>query len=150
MDKKDKYHQLINMANSVIIAKDPLVSKMANLSSLIQEYFNHLWVGFYFVDKNKNELYLGPFQGALACTKIQYGKGVCGTAWAKNVILNVEDVHDFDGHIACSTHSNSEIVVPILDKDHEVIAVLDIDSINFNQFENIDEENLQYLCTLLM
>ena len=138
------------MANSVIIAKDPLVSKMANLSSLIQEYFNHLWVGFYFVDKNKNELYLGPFQGALACTKIQYGKGVCGTAWAKNVILNVEDVHDFDGHIACSTHSNSEIVVPILDKDHEVIAVLDIDSINFNQFENIDEENLQYLCTLLM
>ena len=122
---------------------------MANLCALINEEFGFHWIGFYLVDKSKNELYLGPFQGPLACTQIQFGKGVCGTSWQKKTVLNVSNVHEFDGHIACSSLTESEIVIPILNNDGEVIAVLDIDSSDINYFNEIDEKYLKEISKLI-
>ena len=119
---------------------------MANVAAIIHETFNFWWTGFYRVIDN--ELVLGPFQGPIACTRIAYGRGVCGTAWKEKKTIVVEDVHQFPGHIACSSASKSEIVVPIF-KDSQVVAVLDIDSEKLATFDNVDKEWLEKIVNLI-
>ncbi|MBT8327776.1 MAG: GAF domain-containing protein [Bacteroidia bacterium] len=119
---------------------------MANVTRLIYNHFPHHWIGFYRVVES--ELVLGPFNGPIACTRIAYGKGVCGTAWKENKTIIVDDVHQFPGHIACSALSNSEIVVPC-SRNNVVFAVLDIDSDQFSAFDNIDKNYLEQLVQLL-
>lgn len=134
-EKSEKYELLLQQI--LVLAqyeKDP-VALMANVASMIHHTFNFLWTGFYRVIDS--ELVLGPFQGPLACTRIAYGKGVCGTAWKEGRTVIVKDVNDFAGHIACSSDSRSEIVVPIK-KNNKVVAVLDIDSADYSTFDNVD------------
>ena len=123
-----------------------LIANMSNLSSLIHFTFGFWWTGFYFVDGK--QLVLGPFQGPLACTRIPFGKGVCGTAWKEGQTLVVPDVEQFPGHIACSSESRSEIVVPIF-KDGKVWAELDIDSKELNTFDEIDKQWLEQIVKVL-
>jgi len=119
-----------------------LIANLANISAGLKEAFDFLWVGFYLV--KQDELVLGPFQGPVACTRIQKGKGVCGTAWEKSETFIVPDVSEFEGHIACSSHSQSEIVIPIT-QNKEVMAVLDVDSSELNTFDEIDAKYLTML-----
>ncbi len=140
--KEEKYISINKQIKSLVTSSDHFISNLSNITSLIHEHFNFHWVGFYLVSEENKELYLGPFQGPIACTKIKYGMGVCGSAWKQNKVLIVDDVHKFKGHIACSSQTNSEIVLPLVLND-EVIAVLDIDSINFNSFDQIDEKYLK-------
>jgi len=123
-----------------------LIANLANITGALKEQFNWLWVGFYLV-KN-DELVLGPFQGPVACTRIRKGKGVCGTSWAKAQTLIVPDVERFPGHIACSSLSRSEIVVPII-RNNKVIGVLDVDSIEPDQYDNIDQDYLEQITELI-
>ncbi|MDP2175115.1 MAG: GAF domain-containing protein [Bacteroidota bacterium] len=139
-EKANKYKLAAEQINAVLDTNISWVGNFANVAAIIQDVFGHWWCGFYLV--NNNQLELGPFQGPVACTSIQIGKGVCGTAWAQKRTIIVPDVHQFEGHIACSSASNSEIVVPLF-KNEKVIAVLDIDSIHFNQFDEIDKINLE-------
>lgn len=149
-DKKGKYEEILHIATGLIKNETDLIANMANISSILKEAFGFLWVGFYLVRKksDEEELVLGPFQGSLACTRIGKGKGVCGTSWALKSSLVVPDVDAFPGHIACSSLSRSEIVVPIMCND-EVIGVLDIDSREFNTFDDTDKEFLEQLSKLL-
>ena len=135
--KEEKYVLLEAELRALISRKDPLVSSMSNFTAAVQSHFGFLWTGFYLVEGK--ELVLGPFQGPVACTKISFDRGVCGKAWSNKKTLIVQDVHQFPGHIACSSDSNSEIVVPLLDKAGEVLGVLDIDSIDFNSFNGLDK-----------
>ena len=135
--KEEKYVLLEVELRALISRKDALVSSMSNFTAAVQSHFGFLWTGFYLVEGK--ELVLGPFQGPVACTKISFDKGVCGKAWSNKKTLIVQDVHQFPGHIACSSDSNSEIVVPLLDKAGEVLGVLDIDSIDFNSFNGLDQ-----------
>lgn len=151
MEKSHKealYQQLLKQVKSVIDNNNQFISNLANCTALIRDYFDHHWIGFYLVDIAQNELYLGPFQGPLACTKIAYGRGVCGTAWQESRTIIVDDVHQFSGHIACSAFSNSEIVVPLI-INNKVIAVLDIDSIELAQFNDIDQKYLEEICQVI-
>ncbi len=142
-----KYQQLIPQVESLLNPDEPLISNLANVTAALKEAFEKIsWVGFYLSDGNK--LYLGPFQGKVACTLIEFGKGVCGTSAEKKETIIVEDVHKFPGHIACDSGSNSEIVVPII-KREIVYGVLDLDSYIFSAFNNIDKKYLQNLCLLL-
>lgn len=145
--KKEKYEILLQQAEALIDIQCGWIANYSNTVALIQQYFNHWWCGFYFVNNNK-QLELGPFQGPVACTLIAFNKGVCGTAWAKRETIIVPDVHKFEGHIACSSESNSEIVVPIMQGEH-VIGVLDIDSRNLDEFDEIDQHYLERLVELL-
>jgi L-methionine (R)-S-oxide reductase len=145
--KTEKYTELYKEIESLIDSKCGMVANSANLCAAIQSKFNFFWCGFYFVNA-KNELELGPFQGPVACTRISKGKGVCGTSWLKNETIVVPDVHQFEGHIACSSFSNSEIVVPI-HKEDQVIGVLDIDSEHYNHFDSEDQEHLEKIVALL-
>lgn len=152
--KEATYQTLIPQINSLIAGETDLIANMANIAAVLHSTFHFWWTGFYIVkDAEKSsiinhksqinqELVLGPFQGPIACTRIPYNKGVCGTAWAQNRTLIVPNVHEFPGHIACSSASKSEIVVPIR-KDGEVIAVLDIDSAEYNTFDSIDQKYLE-------
>ena len=135
--KEEKYVLLEVELRALISRKDALGSSMSNFTAAVQSHFGFLWTGFYLVEGK--ELVLGPFQGPEACTKISFDKGVCGKAWSNKKTLIVQDVHQFPGHIACSSDSNSEIVVPLLDKAGEVLGVLDIDSIDFNSFNGLDQ-----------
>ena len=146
--KNEKYEKLLKIIPSVLEGESSLIANMANLCACIKEEFNHHWVGFYLVDVEKNNLVLGPFQGPLACTRIPYGKGVCGDSWKQEKTLIVSNVHEYPGHIACSSFSNSEIVVPIF-KDQKVIAVLDIDSVDFDQFDEFDRDYLETILKFL-
>ena len=119
---------------------------MANVSAALKQAFGFFWVGFYIV--KREELVLGPFQGTIACTRIKYGKGVCGTAWKEKRTVMVDDVDQFPGHIACDAASRSEIVIPIFHQD-EVIAVLDIDSDKLNTFDQVDAKYLTQITQLL-
>ncbi len=142
-----KYQQLIPQVESLLNPDEPLISNLANVTAALKEAFEKIsWVGFYLSYGNK--LYLGPFQGKVACTSIEFGKGVCGTSAEKKETIIVEDVHKFPGHIACDSGSNSEIVVPII-KREIVYGVLDLDSYIFSAFNNIDKKYLQNLCLLL-
>ena len=141
--KEEKYATLLPQLKSLIEAEDDVI---ANMAACIMETFHFWWVGFYRVIDNT--LVLGPFQGPLACTRIKRGKGVCGTAWDKAQTIVVEDVEQFPGHIACSSASRSEIVVPIFDRDNNVVAVLDIDSEYLNTFDSTDKKWLEEVARL--
>lgn len=145
MEKIEKYKLLYNQIKSLIQNENDTIANMSNVVAIIHETFKFWWTGFYRVINN--ELVLGPFQGPIACTRIGYGKGVCGTSWKEAKTIVVEDVHEFPGHIACSSASKSEIVVPIF-KDSHVVGVLDIDSENLATFDNIDKEWLEKIIEL--
>ena len=146
MNKIKRYELLYEQVKALISKENDIIANMANIAAIIHEAFNFWWTGFYrVIDK---ELVLGPFQGPVACTRIAYGRGVCGTAWKEEETIVVEDVHQFPGHIACSSASKSEIVVPIF-KNNQVVAVLDIDSEKLATFDNIDKEWLEKLVELL-
>lgn len=147
MEEKEKqYRLLLKQAQSLVADETNLIANLSNLSSLIHFTFGFWWTGFYLVDGE--QLVLGPFQGPLACTRIPYGKGVCGTAWAERKTLVVPDVELFPGHIACSSESRSEIVVPIF-KDGKVWAELDIDSRELNTFDDIDKQWLERIVEVI-
>lgn len=148
MSKNEILNQLVKKCESIISGESNLVANLANISALIKEDLKHLWVGFYLVDKEKNQLVLGPFQGPVACTRIPYDKGVCGKAWSEGKTQVVKNVHEFPGHIACSTLSNSEIVIPVF-KDQKVFAVLDIDSANLATFDEVDREYFEKLAAIV-
>ena len=137
--KEDQYLSLIPQIKGLINGETNQVANMANIAAALKEQFNFFWVGFYLVEGE--QLVLGPFQGPVACTRIAYNKGVCGTAWAKQETLVVPNVEEFPGHIACSSLSKSEIVVPIL-KDGQCIGVLDVDSAELNTFDDVDVKYL--------
>lgn len=138
-NKEERYLSLLPQIESLLEGEDDLIANLANVSAALKETFGFLWVGFYFV--RNDQLVLGPFQGPIACTRIRYGRGVCGTAWKEKRTLVVPDVDLFSGHIACSSASRSEIVVP-LTSANEVWAVLDIDS---NEVQTFDETDAIYL-----
>lgn len=144
--KEEKYATLLPQLKSLMEAETDVIANMANVAACIMETFHFWWVGFYRVIDNT--LVLGPFQGPLACTRIKRGKGVCGTAWDKAQTIVVEDVEHFPGHIACSSASRSEIVVPIFDRDNNVVAVLDIDSEYLNTFDSTDKKWLEEVARL--
>lgn len=144
--REEKYISLIPQLQALIQGEPDLIANMANVSAALKEVFGFWWVGFYLV-KN-NELVLGPFQGPVACTRIAYGKGVCGSSWKEAKTIIVPDVDQFPGHIACSSASRSEIVLPLF-KNKEVIAVLDVDSEHLNHFDNNDEIYLTKILSLL-
>lgn len=148
MNKKEKYADVFQMIQSVVEGESDMVANMANVAALLHEEFGFWWTGFYRVEQESDQLVLGPFQGPVACTRISFGKGVCGTAWERAETVIVPDVHQFPGHIACSSASNSEIVVPVF-QGKKVIAVLDIDSTEFNTFDRTDKEWLEKIVTLI-
>lgn len=144
--KTDIYESLLPQIKSLISGEDNLIANLANTSAALKTTFNFFWVGFYLVDGD--ELVLGPFQGPIACTRIKKGRGVCGTAWQKEEAQVVPDVDAFPGHIACSSLSRSEIVIPLF-KDEQIYGVLDIDSEHLNTFDATDLKYLEELCTYL-
>lgn len=145
-NKEEKYQELLPQLHSLVSTEEDLIANLANMAAALKQTFDFFWVGFYLV-KGK-ELVLGPFQGPLACTRIRLGKGVCGTAWQEARTLIVPDVDQFPGHIACSSASKSEIVVPII-KESEVIGVLDIDSDALDSFDKTDAYYLEKICTYI-
>ena len=144
--KQEKYTSLLPQVEAVMDDSVDIIANMANMAAMLHETFGFWWTGFYRVIDN--ELILGPFQGPLACTRIAYGRGVCGTAWKERRTIVVPDVEQFPGHIACSSASRSEIVVPVF-QNGEVIAVLDIDSAELKTFDETDAEYLERIVTLL-
>lgn len=144
--KNEKYALLYKQVAALVEGENDTVARMANVAAMIHHTFGFWWTGFYRVVDG--ELVLGPFQGPLACSRIAYGRGVCGTAWKERTTLVVPDVDKFPGHIACSSASKSEIVVPII-KDREVVAVLDIDSERPATFDSTDKEWLERIAALL-
>lgn len=144
--RETQYKNIIPQIRALIEGETDTIANMANISAVLKEAFKFFWVGFYIV--KKEELVLGPFQGPVACTRIKYGKGVCGTAWKENRTIVVPNVNAFAGHIACSSESLSEIVVP-LKKNDEVYAVLDIDSEVENNFSETDAIYLEEIIELL-
>ena len=148
MNKKEKYAEVFRMIQSVVEGESDIIANMANVAALLHEEFGFWWTGFYRVEQESKQLVLGPFQGPVACTRIPFGKGVCGTAWERAETVIVPDVHQFPGHIACSSASNSEIVVPVF-QGKKVIAVLDIDSTEFNTFDQTDKEWLEKIVSLI-
>ena len=145
-NKEEKYRILIPQLESLIGAEKDLIANLANTAAALHQTFRFFWVGFYFV--KENELVLAPFQGPIACTRIQYGKGVCGTAWKLGITIIVPDVDQFPGHIACNTQSKSEIVVPLF-SNGTIIGVLDIDSDQLNSFDATDRFYLEKICNIV-
>lgn len=144
--KEEQYLSLIPQLKALLKGETDLIANLANIAACLKLQFNFYWVGFYLV-KNK-ELVLGPFQGPVACTRIAYGKGVCGAVWKQGATVIVDDVNAFPGHIACSSFSKSEIVVPLF-KDDELIGVLDIDSDTLASFDEIDRKYLEKIAGLI-
>lgn len=144
--KEEKYRELVPQVKAVVETEADLIANMANVASMLHETFGFWWTGFYRVVDGV--LVLGPFQGPLACTRIKKGKGVCGTAWERGATVIVPDVDAFPGHIACSSLSRSEIVVPIK-RNGEVIAVLDIDSKDLATFDEVDKKYLEDVVSVL-
>ena len=144
--KVEQYERLIPQLNALLSGETDLIANMANCCAVLKEQFNWLWVGFYLV--KENQLVLGPFQGPVACTRIGFNKGVCGSAWAKAETVIVPDVEQFPGHIACSSLSKSEIVIPLFDQN-KIYGVLDIDSESYNSFDQTDQYYLEQIVQLL-
>lgn len=144
--KDAKYEELYRQAEAVLKGEDDIIANMANLAAMIHHTFSFWWTGFYRVEGD--ELVLGPFQGPIACTRIPYGKGVCGSSWKQSETIVVPDVDEFPGHIACSSQSRSEIVVPVF-KERKIIAVLDIDSDKLCTFDQKDKIWLEKIVELL-
>lgn len=144
--KQEQYEALIPQIEALLNGETNLVANLANIAAALKEQFNWFWVGFYLV--KEAQLVLGPFQGPVACTRIQKGRGVCGTSWAEAKTLIVPDVEDFPGHISCSSLSKSEIVVPIFNVE-KVVGVLDADSSGLNEFDETDAKYLAQIVKLL-
>ena len=147
MEKAEKYRLLERQLAALLEGETDDIAKMANVAAVLHAAFGFWWTGFYRVVGDG--LILGPFQGPVACMHIPYGKGVCGTAWARNATVVVPDVEAFPGHIACSAASRSEIVVPVHGPDGAVIAVLDIDSDRLGTFDEVDQVWLERIVKLL-
>jgi len=145
-DKPEQYKSLIPQIEALLYGEPDLIANLANLCAALNEQFKWFWVGFYLV--KDNELVLGPFQGPVACTRIALGKGVCGAAWEQAKTLIVPDVDAFPGHIACSSLSKSEIVIPVFDNG-VVVAVLDVDSDELNRFDETDAQYLEQIVKLV-
>jgi GAF domain-containing protein len=144
--KEQQYESLLPQIKALLDGEPDLVANLANMAGALKEQFGWLWVGFYLI-KN-DELVLGPFQGPVACTRIKKGKGVCGISWATAKTLIVPDVEKFPGHIACSSLSKSEIVVPAI-RNSNVVAVLDADSVDLNHFDEMDKKYLEEIIALI-
>jgi len=145
-DKTEQYQNLIPQIKSLLFGEPDLIANLANITAALKEQFGWFWVGFYIV--KEDELVLGPFQGPVACTRIKKGRGVCGSSWDKAATLIVPDVEKFPGHIACSSLSKSEIVLPLL-KNGIVWGVLDVDSELLNQFDEKDQLYLEQIIALI-
>lgn len=145
--KEEKYESLIPQIEGLIFGESNLIANLANIAAALKEGMGFFWVGFYLVD-SVDELVLGPFQGPVACTRIKKGKGVCGSSWDQEKTLIVPNVDEFPGHIACASASKSEIVIP-LKKANQIIGVLDVDSDQLNDFDEIDQQYLQMVLDLL-
>lgn len=146
-DKAERYTTLLPQIDALLEGETDLIAALANVSAMLKMTFNWLWVGFYLV--KHQQLVLGPFQGPLACTRIARGKGVCGSAWDQAKTIVVPDVDLYPGHIACSSASRSEIVVPLLNQAGQVVAVLDVDADTPEQFDQQDADFLQQLAQRL-
>ena len=144
--KQEQYESLIPQIEGLLLGENNLIANLANISAALKEQFNWWWVGFYWVDKD--ELVLGPFQGPVACTRIKKGRGVCGGAWEQAKTLIVVDVEKFPGHIACSSASKSEIVVPVFNKG-VIVGVLDVDSEHLAHYDEIDQLYLEKIVSLI-
>src|ERR1017187_6583428 len=144
--KEEAYQSLLPQIKGLLAGETDLVANLANVVAALKEQFQWFWVGFYIV--KGDELVLGPFQGPVACTRIKKGRGVCGSCWQAAATLIVPDVEKFPGHIACSSLSKSEIVVPVI-KDGEVVAVLDVDSEEYNFFDDTDKQFLEEIVGLI-
>lgn len=145
-DKKAQYESLIPQIKGLMTGEDNLIANLGNIAAALKEQFNWLWVGFYWV--SGDELVLAPFQGPVACTRIKKGRGVCGTSWEKGITLIVEDVEKFPGHIACSSASRSEIVVPVF-QNGQIVGVLDVDSTELAHFDAVDQQYLEEIVGFL-
>lgn len=146
-DRQQRYAEILPQLEALIAGETDLIANLANIAAVLRETFGFFWVGFYLV--KGDELVLGPFQGPLACTRIQLGKGVCGTAWQTKQAQLVPDVDAFPGHIACSSASRSELVIPVLHKS-EVIMVLDVDSDRLDDFDETDVNQLEMLAAMIV
>jgi L-methionine (R)-S-oxide reductase len=144
--KAEQYEALLPQIKGLLDGETDLIANLANIAGALKEQFGWLWVGFYIV--REEQLVLGPFQGPVACTRIRYGKGVCGTAWKEATTLIVPDVEQFPGHIACSSLSKSEIVIPVI-REKTVKAVLDVDSTAPNDFDTTDQQYLEAIIELI-
>lgn len=144
--KEERYEFLYRQAQALVDGESDAIANMANIAAMIHTTIEPLWTGFYRVVGD--ELVLGPFQGPLACSRIKYGRGVCGTAWERGETIVVEDVEQFPGHIACSSLSRSEVVVPVW-RSNQIVAVLDIDSRMFAAFDDVDRVWLERIVALL-
>jgi L-methionine (R)-S-oxide reductase len=145
-DKKENYATLIPQIEALVSDESDIIANLSNIAAALKQAMGFFWVGFYLV--KDNQLVLGPFQGPIACTRINFGKGVCGTAWKTRKTILVPNVDEFPGHIACSSASKSEIVVPAI-KNNEVALVLDVDSDRLNDFDNTDQEALEKLMKII-
>lgn len=144
--KEEQYQGLLPQIQGLLAGESDVIANLANITAALKEQFGWLWVGFYIV--KQNELVLGPFQGPVACTRIKKGRGVCGTSWQEARTLIVPDVEKFPGHIACSSSSKSEIVIPVI-KNNEVVAVLDVDSEDYDLFDKTDQQYLEEIVQLI-
>jgi L-methionine (R)-S-oxide reductase len=144
--KQEQYESLIPQIEGLVTGENNLIANLANISAALKEQFNWWWVGFYWI--HEDELVLGPFQGPVACTRIKKGRGVCGGAWAQEKTLIVEDVEKFPGHIACSSASKSEIVVPVY-QNNTIVGVLDVDSEHLSHFDEMDQFYLEKIVALI-
>jgi len=145
--KEEKYKELLPQIKALLEDENDLIANLANVCAALKFTFDFFWVGFYVV--KYEQLVLGPFQGPIACTRINKGKGVCGTAWLKAEAIIVPNVDEFPGHIACSALSKSEIVLPVFDDGKNVVALLDVDSDELNTFDSIDEKYLSQIISLI-
>ncbi len=144
--KEDQYIGLVPQIKGLVTGETNQIANLANIAAALKEQFNFFWVGFYLIEGE--QLVLGPFQGPVACTRIQYGRGVCGTSWKENKTIIVPNVDEFPGHIACSSLSKSEIVIQIY-KNKNIIGILDVDSDELNAFDDIDAQYLTEIVSLL-
>ena len=144
--REEQYEALLPQIQALLEGERDLIANLGNIAAALKEQFGWLWIGFYLL--KEQELVLGPFQGPIACTRIQKGKGVCGTSWSEARTIIVPDVDQFPGHIVCSSRSKSEIVVPII-KDEDFIGVLDIDSSELNTFGPIDQQYLEKIVVMV-
>ena len=144
--KEEQYQGILPQIQGLLTGEPDLIANLANTVAALKEQFNWLWVGFYLV--KENELVLGPFQGPVACTRIRKGRGVCGTSWSEARTIIVDDVEKFPGHIACSSLSKSEIVIPVI-INNNIVAVLDVDSKHLNAFDYTDQQYLEKIVSLI-
>lgn len=147
LSKKEQYETLVPQIEALIYGETNFIANISNIIAALNETFKFWWIGVYFVDGE--ELVLGPFQGPIACTRIKKGKGVCGISWSKNDTIIVPDVNQFEGHIACSSATQSEIVLPLKNNQNQIFGVLDIDSEHLNNFDETDKIYLEKITSII-